>query len=118
MFTRFQQRVADTGSHYFDADTMKFFDSRHLAASELEVTPDVYLFVTSERTEYESDRRYTVRTAEFRPTTDVERARGTASEHVDIYDIGEFMAHRTAVRAKRAAKDARDDMLRRKTRNV
>lgn len=60
--------VADhAGSHFFDADTMRFFDSRLLsgvvALDGYETAPGRrFLFVTSERDAYsEQPRRYTVR---------------------------------------------------------
>jgi len=62
-----QRANRDAGSHFFDADTMRFFGSR--------VLPTVYagrLFVTSERSGFDhySPRSYTVR--EFMPDGSIE----------------------------------------------
>lgn len=76
----------ESGSHYFDADTMRFFGSR--------VLDTVYggrFFVTSERTgfDHNSPRAYTVR--EFMPDGSIET-------------VGEFNAYATSGAAKTAAR--------------
>lgn len=76
----------ESGSHYFDADTMRFFGSRVLG--------DVWagrLFITSERSGFDrySPRMYTVR--EFMPDGSIET-------------VGEFGEHATAAQARSAVK--------------
>ena len=71
------------GYHFFDADTMRFFDSRILGG----VVGDGY-FITSERDDYDSPRMYTVRHA-------------NADGSIDT--IGEFQEHKTAHAARKAA---------------
>lgn len=78
----------ESGSHYFDADTMRFFGSR--------VLDGVYggrFFVTSERTGFDrsSPRAYSVR--EFMPDGTIET-------------YGEFNGYATAGTARTAARNA------------
>jgi len=76
----------ESGSHYFDADTMRFFGSR--------VLPTVIagrMFVTSERSGFDHDsaRRYSVR--EFMPDASIET----------VGEFGEFSSSAAAQRAAR-----------------
>ncbi len=78
----------ESGGHYFDADTMRFFGSR--------VLPAVYggrFFVTSERSGFDSSspRRYSVR--EFMPDGSIET-------------VGEFNGYPTRGQAQTAARNA------------
>lgn len=78
----------ESGGHYFDADTMRFFSSR--------VLPTVIagrFFITSERTgfDHSSPRAYSVR--EFMPDGSIET-------------VGEFNAYATSGAAKTAARNA------------
>lgn len=72
------------GYHFFDPDTLRFFDSRILGG----VIGDGY-FVTSERCDYDSPRLYTVR-------------RANANGSIDR--VGEFQQFKTAHAARTYAK--------------
>jgi len=78
----------ERGHHFFEASTMRFFDSRIL-----EGVINGRYFVTSERFHgsngYVADRRYTVR---------------RAKDDGEINTEGEFQAYRTAGQARKAAK--------------
>lgn len=82
-----QRAARETGSHFFDADTMRFFASRVLSG--------VYggrFFVTSEKTGFDSTARaYTVR--EFMPDGSIET-------------VGEFNDYATSAQARGAAQRA------------
>jgi hypothetical protein len=77
----------ETGGHYFDADTMRFFDSR-----VLDGTYGGRFFITSERSGFDrsSPRFYTVR--EFMPDGSIET-------------VGDFNGHGTSGAARRAARE-------------
>jgi hypothetical protein len=87
MFTidAIRQASRESGSHFFDADTMRFFGSR--------VLDTVYagrLFITSERSGFDNPvRSYTVR--EFMPDGSIET-------------VGEFNGYATAGQARTAIK--------------
>lgn len=98
--------VDATGSHYFDRDTMRFFDSRLLEgvwagksnrqeAGVSTLPGNRYVFVTSERPPW-GERRYSVRVVELLEVRD-ERA------DVRIETAGEFYSHPTARAARMAA---------------
>lgn len=93
--SRSVQRLAGAaGSHFFDRDAMRFFDSRVLGDAWR--VGDVWLFVTSERfrgiMEPDGERRYTVRVY-----NQTRRSMG---------DIGGFQQFDSAYAAKRAASRA------------
>ena len=79
-----------TQGHWFDADTMRFFNSR--ISSDLFYSPKKGLiyFISSEKYNYDSPRYYSVRS--YEPKTG------------DIETIGEFQAYGTLGSAKTAAK--------------
>lgn len=89
-----KQLAADTGNHFFDRDTMRFFNSRVLRR--------VYFgqfFVTSERDDtpggaWDGQRRYTLRCARY---DDGELTIGT---------VGYFGDYATAAEAREAALNA------------
>jgi hypothetical protein len=84
-----QRRNRDRGSHFFDADTLRFFRSRILPTVHVGAT-HAY-FVTSERYDDDAPRLYTVRSC------DVSGDCGT---------VGEFQGYQTSASAQRAAADA------------
>lgn len=105
------------GGHFFDADTMRFFNSRILSGVRIGADGTVY-FVTSERQSgtygsyphpsYSYPRRYTVRRATRRDFEYIDRmAPGTPTlDHTihgaDIDTVGEFQGYDTARQAWRA----------------
>jgi NADPH-dependent ferric siderophore reductase len=84
-----KQLARDCGNHFFDPDSMRFFDSRILSR--------VYggrYFVTSEQfhgTTGSEPRRYTVRIVTYE------------NGRFDIDTVGEFQQHETAKQAQRVA---------------
>lgn len=89
-----RQEAARTGSHFFDADSVRWFASR--------IHGDLYggrVFVTSERDTsrffpaWDGLRRYTVRVARYAP--------GDSRLRIDT--LGEFGEHATREEAHRAA---------------
>ena len=97
--------IADrAGSHFFDADTMRFFSSRLLdgvrALDGNATEPGRrYLFVTSERDTYsDQPRRYTVRMATLGTQRDNRPA-------IDIQTIDEAYGLPTAAAARRFMRD-------------
>ena len=60
--------------HWFDADTMRFFKSR--IGQEISI-PSGWLFVTSERQDWQAPRRYSIRYLNYR-------------KGADIYTVGPF----------------------------
>ena len=82
-----KQYARECGSHFFDADTMRFFRSR--------VAPRVYhmatgiVFITSEQFDANSPRLYTVR---------------IMREGANFDDIDGFQAHSSLRQARAAAK--------------
>ena len=97
-------RADRAGSHFFDADTMRFFNSRVLDATltQIGADGDHFRFVTSERYDWDSPRRYTVRSVEFYRYPD---NNGTPREHVTVDTVGEFQAYGSAAQAKRHLRD-------------
>jgi hypothetical protein len=83
-----QRASRESGSHFFDADTMRFFGSR-----VLEPVVAGRFFVTSERSgfDYDAPRAYTLR--EFMPDA-------------SIATVGEFNGYATSGAAKGAARRA------------
>lgn len=83
-----KRRVASTGSHWFDAETMRGFGTR--VSSIVYPVADGAFFVTSEYTGFNRDgRAYTVRFAD---------------DNGNITNVGEFLQYRTRDAAHRAAK--------------
>ena len=103
--------IADgAGSHFFDADTMRFFNSRLLEGvypAETNNgkwdarTGNAFYFVTSERPDW-APRHYTVRKMTL---TTVRGGRAA----VEIGTVDEFYAMTTAREAKKAAQEAARD---------
>lgn len=100
--------VADhASSHFFNSDTMRFFDSRLLsgviALDGYETVPGHrYLFVTSERDTYsDQPRRYTVRMLTLGSVRDDRPA-------VEIDTVDDFQAFATARAAKAFAQSLKD----------
>ena len=83
-----KRRVKDCGSHFFDRDTMRFFNSR--IGSDIFKSPRGVFFVTSEKGP-DNRRRYTVR-----------QFGGKA--RCSIKTVGKFQKFRTAAQAKAAAR--------------
>lgn len=81
------------GSHWFDRDTLRWFDSR--------ILEDIYdgrFFISSERNKYGDDvRRYTVREFKF---SGYVREDGRECVRFDIDTVGEFGQFATAREAK------------------
>lgn len=103
-----RKAASDLGSHYFDADTMRFFHSRVLEGiyrPSIDESPRAGLFVTSEanRTPYYPDepRRYSVR--RFTITRTTREGTGHEIDVIEFDTVGEFQQYTTARAAKRAA---------------
>ena len=89
------------GGHFFDDDTMEFFNSRVL--SDLyRVNDSEGYFVTSERFDYMSPRTYSVRY--YVVTHNDEKN----SDQIDIGSVDEGYQLATAHRAKKMAKELAD----------
>jgi hypothetical protein len=84
--TEIKQANRDAGQHFFDADTMRFFESRVLRG-----VIGGRFFVTSERFDMGTPRLFTVRVVD-------------AAGHVDT--VGEFQGYGTAAQARSAARRA------------
>ena len=89
--------VKRSGSHFFDADTMRFFRSR--VDDYTFAGPDGWYFVTSEKHEsafarINESRKYTVRC--LRVTAD----------DLKLYELGGFQAYGTLIKARTAARHA------------
>lgn len=83
-----KRAVTDSGSHFFDADTMRFFNSR---VSDMIVKHGNYIyFITSEKNRYNYPRAYTIR-------------RLAHSGNID--SVGEFQEFESLSRAKTALKN-------------
>ena len=80
------------GCHWFDASSMKFFNSRVLESTWTRYTDTegegVYRFISSEKFDAGYSRWYTVR--EWR------RERVGLVDHVSVETVGEFQQYRTA----------------------
>lgn len=89
-----KRAVSETGSHFFDKDTMRFFKSR--VAPGVIHTDTGLVFITSEQFEtwypsyYRDARKYTVR---------------KLTEFGDIVEIGEFQQYDSLYAARKAAKE-------------
>lgn len=83
------RRHADGKTHFFERDTMRFFNSRIGQNAHVCANPYKTLFVTSERFDQRSRRLYTIRSYDCRTH--------------DIDTIGEFQQYRTARAANKAA---------------
>jgi len=77
---QFIARVKRTGSHFFDRDTMKFWNSRVLPSSLTRVEADRFRFITSEQAFGDEQRLYAVREASFRIDDGAERVTITTIE--------------------------------------
>jgi len=105
-----RKAAADLGSHYFDADTMRFFGSRVLEGiyrPSVSESPRSGLFVTSERYEnpgtgYTAPRRYSIR--RFTITHTTRSGDGMPVDVIEFDTVGEFQAYGTAATAKRHAR--------------
>lgn len=83
----YNERTQGQG-HFFDPDTMRFFNSR-IMRTVYYAGPSSIVFVTSERFDWNTPRRYTVRVWD--------------GKSVNIDDVGEFQAYDTSQKAHRAA---------------
>jgi hypothetical protein len=94
----------DLGSHYFEPETMRFFNSRVLEGiyrPSIAESPRCGLFITSER--FESDpRRYSIR--RFTITHATRSGDGMPVDVIEFDTIGGFQAYGTAETAKRHAR--------------
>lgn len=88
-------RARSSGGHFFDRDTMRFFNSRVMRERLYNATTTDVYFVTSEVDFYGRDRRYTVR---------VLRAEGSIDE---VGAFRQYASRNGAVRAMRKAYEAR-----------
>lgn len=79
-----------TGSHFFDADTMRFFRSR--IAPRITHTEQGIVFITSEQFDSNSPRLYTVRIMQ---------------ENGQVKDFGGFQGYKTLQAARKAAKEVK-----------
>lgn len=84
--------ATEHGSHWFDRDTMAFFNTRLQSKVYPMDTGDI-LFVTSERMDADHPRRYSIRRAYF-----------DGEGRFQIRTIGDFQEYATADEAHRAAK--------------
>ena len=92
------------GGHFFDADTMRFFNSRVL--SDLyRVNDSEGYFVTSERFDYDTPRTYSVRY--YVVTHDDEKN----SDSIDIGSVDEGYQLATAYRAKKLARELANNRI-------
>lgn len=95
--------VTRSGSHFFDADTMRFFRSRpdwHVYPG-----PDGWYFVTSEKhvshfAHINEPRKYTVRRLSFVERTSPD---GPYTDLI-LYELEQFQAYRTLTTARNRAK--------------
>ena len=99
-------RADRAGSHFFDAATMRFFNSRVLNATltQMDATGDVFRFVTSELMPGDPRREYTVRQVTFRKVPNTPSGAPQA-ERVLFDTIGEFQAYNSAAQARRHIRD-------------
>lgn len=109
-----RKAASDLGSHYFDRDTMRFFNSRVLEGiyrPSISESPRAGLFVTSERQDwpYEApgQRLYSVR--RFTITRTVREGTNYDIDVIEFGTVGEFQQYTTARAAKRAAQSIADD---------
>ena len=85
-----RRHVSETGSHWFDRDTMRFFRSRvGLYAYQDAQYADVVYFVSSERSPF-GGRRYSVRRANIETGT--------------VETVGDFQAYTSRATADAAAR--------------
>ena len=93
---RVKERTRVAGNHFFDADTMRFFNSYTAKWAYLTRDAKLSYFVTSERYSYQEPRMYTV------------RVQDTTTGEIDT--IGDFNTIPTSKQAhalaKRLAKEA------------
>ena len=99
------------GSHFFDADTMRFFNSRILdtlypLTTESETA--FGFFVTSERYDENTPRKYTVRC--YQVTTAPRESDGRIVSRINIDTVGAFREYETARQAHSAAREALANM--------
>ena|ERR1035441_10828858 len=83
-FQEFKEFNTNMGFHFFDAETMRYFNSKIIDSVWNEETGH---FITSERPP-DGERAYTIRKADFKTG--------------QIHTIGEFMGYRSLAHAKRA----------------
>ena len=98
MNTEYAKSLAQRhGCHWFDASSMKFFNSRVLESTWVRgldhghLDHRVYRFISSERQGAEYTRRYTVR--EFRLEPDPDARLGV---YASVKTVGEFQQYATA----------------------
>lgn len=90
--------VKDSGSHFFDADSMRFFGSK-LDAYCI-AGPDGWYFVTSEKRPHSSDpRRYTVRRLSVKRA-----APNDEGDDLRLYELEGFQRYRTLDAARTRAR--------------
>src|SRR5262245_25452245 len=97
-----QEIVRRSGSHFFDADTMRFFRSR--VDSDTFAGPDGWYFVTSEKHEsaflrINEPRLYTVRCLRVVRSSD-------GTNYLRLLELEGFQAFATLTRARTAARNA------------
>lgn len=102
-----RKAASDLGSHYFDADTMRFFNGRVLEGiyrPSIAECPRTGLFVTSER-RWDDVRRYSIRRFTITRTTRpyLDGIGSKTVDEIDIETVGEFGEYATAATAKRHA---------------
>jgi hypothetical protein len=83
------------GSHFFDAEAMRFFNSR-LCGDAHRIAPGVYAFVTSERFDDRSPRLYTLRILE--DASDVHSVREDSKGFQGYATLAQAKAARNAMR--------------------
>ena len=91
---------AKTSGHWFDAETLRFFQCRISEDLYYRPSTNIIYFVTSEKQRsfhFEHPREYSV------------RAYNTTNGEIDT--VGEFGAHKTLAQAKREAKLLSDENL-------
>jgi len=94
-----QRHMKDMGSHFFDADTMRFFRSRcdyHVYAG-----PDGWYFVTSEKHQSYDGRINEPRLYTVRRMSVVTRDNGT--QDLDLFELEGFQPYRTLKTARKRA---------------
>jgi len=99
------------GSHFFDADTMRFFNSRILDTLYPLTTESATafgFFVTSERYDETTPRKYTARC--YQITTEPRESDGRMVSRIYISTAGAFCEHETARQAHKAAREALANM--------
>jgi len=86
------RHMQSNGSHFFDPETMRFFNSRLLGP--IVQKGELVYFITSERFDLDrSPRKYTIRKLKL------------SSPNATVCEIGEFQQYHTVRDARKALKD-------------